>query len=79
MADKYMLVLDVDKVKELMQDKQISIKQLCALIGWKDPHTLSRYLAHPEKIQLRHVAMIARSLNYNTPYPEELIRRVKVD
>jgi len=77
MADKYTLALDVEKVKECMQEREFSYKYLGEKVGWKDPHTLSRYLAQPEKIKLCHVAAISAALS-PALYPEDFITRIKI-
>ena len=56
---------------------RITKTELGRRIGMKDPHTISYYFKHPDKIRLNHVTAIAKELG-STPYQyDEYVVRVR--
>ena len=74
---EYDLELDVEKVKDAMFDAGVTKKALAEAMH-VNPHYVGIFLRDPSKLRLSQIAQVAYILT-GTPYPEDFIRRVKID
>ena len=67
------LVLNTKMVHMAMIERKMSKTALAKAMGI-DTHTLTNYLNHPDKIQLRHVSSMVSALGI--PFPKDFVTEV---